>query len=185
MIDGWEAAIKTMAIGERAVVKISDPTLGYGANGVPPVVPPDAEIELDIEVMDSNAPLKLDFNDIGNQNLAPTKASEIAKVFEEKMQKKAEAGELEEKEGLDFWIDRFQNAYIFGLFDSETGETPPWFLRPSITFPLAFLVVGGAFYFVVASGGITQRGEQIKDELDQVLLASFLASTVNFPNLGL
>lgn len=55
MIEGWEYAIKTMKIGERAVVRISDPSLGYGQSGVPPVVPPDAEIEIDLEILDAAA----------------------------------------------------------------------------------------------------------------------------------
>jgi len=55
MIAGWEEAIQTMKIGERAIVRIANPELGYGAEGVPPVVPANAEIELDLEILDCKA----------------------------------------------------------------------------------------------------------------------------------
>jgi hypothetical protein len=62
MIDGWEEAIKTMRVGERAIVRISDPNLGYGAAGFAPVVPPNAVIELDLEVLDAKARSAIDFD---------------------------------------------------------------------------------------------------------------------------
>jgi hypothetical protein len=62
MIDGWEEAIKTMRVGERAIVRITNPAMGYGADGVPPVVPPNAEIELDLEVLESKARSAIDFD---------------------------------------------------------------------------------------------------------------------------
>ena len=62
MIDGWEEAIKTMRVGERAIVRITDPELGYGAAGVAPVVPPNAVIELDLEVLDAKARSAIDFD---------------------------------------------------------------------------------------------------------------------------
>jgi hypothetical protein len=62
MIDGWEAAIKTMRIGERAVVRINDPNLGYGAAGFAPIIPPNAEIELDLEILDAKARSSIDFD---------------------------------------------------------------------------------------------------------------------------
>ena len=62
MIDGWEEAIKTMRVGERAIVRITDPNLGYGAAGVVPVVPPNAVIELDLEIMDAKARSAIDFD---------------------------------------------------------------------------------------------------------------------------
>jgi hypothetical protein len=59
----------------------------------------------------------------------------------------------------------------YGLFEGETGERPPWFLRPSITFPLAFAIVGAAFFFVYSQGAITERGVQSVDELDEIILS--------------
>ena len=79
-----------------------------------------------------------------------------------------------EKEGLEAWIEKAKNFYFFGLFEGETGEAAPWFLRPSITFPIAFLIVGAAFYVTYISGAITEKGTQSTDELDEIILSSIL-----------
>lgn len=42
MIRGWDAAVRTMREGERATVHINNPNFGYGEEGVPPFVPPNA-----------------------------------------------------------------------------------------------------------------------------------------------
>ena len=39
----------------------------------------------------------------------------------------ADAGELE---GLDKVVAWVKNIYIFGLFEGETGEEAPWYLKP-------------------------------------------------------
>ena len=77
-----------------------------------------------------------------------------------------------EKEGLEGFIEKAKNFYFFGLFEGETGQQAPWFLRPSITFPLAFLIVGAAFYVSYVSGAITERGASVTDELDEIILSS-------------
>ena len=50
VIPGWDAAIRRMSVGERAVVHIS-PELGYGPEGRPPLVPPNADLEFEIELI--------------------------------------------------------------------------------------------------------------------------------------
>lgn len=45
-------------------------------------------------------------------------------------------------------------------------------MKPSITFPLAFLVVGLAFYVSLAGGAISERGMPSTDELDEIIIAS-------------
>lgn len=77
-----------------------------------------------------------------------------------------------EREGFDGWLDKARNYYFFGFFEGETGEQAPWFLRPSITFPIAFVIVGATFYVAFAFGGIKERGAQITDELDEIILSS-------------
>ena len=64
-----------------------------------------------------------------------------------------------------------KNFYFYGLFEGETGERPPWFLRPSITFPIAFAIVGAAFYVSFVGGAISERGLQKTDELDEIILS--------------
>lgn len=76
-----------------------------------------------------------------------------------------------EKEGLEGLIEKAKTFYFFGFFEGETGEQAPWILRPSITFPIAFAVVGLGFYITYAVGGISERGAQITDELDDIILS--------------
>jgi len=93
----------------------------------------------------------------------------LAAAFEERQ---AAAADKEQLEGLEAWLAKAKNFYFYGLFEGETGERPPWFLRPSITFPLAFLIVGAAFYISYISGAITERGAQVTDDLDEIILSS-------------
>jgi hypothetical protein len=75
-----------------------------------------------------------------------------------------------EKEGIEGWIETAKGWYFFGLFEGETGEESPWYLKPSITFPLAFLIVGAAFVVSYQFGAISERGAQSTDELDDLIL---------------
>ena len=78
MIQGWDKAIRTMNVGERAVVRISDPSLGYGDVGVPPLIPPGAEIEVDLEVLDSQPPMaNIDFDNLAMADNTPVRCLRI------------------------------------------------------------------------------------------------------------
>ena len=175
MIDGWDKALRTMRVGERSIVRIHNAQdFGYGPQGVPPVVPPNAELEFDIRILDAQpATANIDFDSLATADRTPRTASEIAAAFEQRQAvRAAEMEGKEQKEGLEAFLEKAKNFYFFGLFEGETGERPPWFLRPSITFPLAFVTVGAAFYVTFAGGGINQRGAQIKDELDEIILST-------------
>ena len=175
MIDGWEKSIRGMRVGERSIIRITDPNLAYGSQGVPPLVPPNAVVELDVEILDSQPPtVNIDFDNLALDN-TPTTAAEIARAFEARQAAKVDQVE---KEGLEAFIDKIRTSYFYGLFEGETGQQAPWYLRPSITFPLAFLVVGLAFYISLASGAITERGAQSTDELDEIILSSRSITTV-------
>ena len=74
MIPGWEKAVRSMSIGERAVVRITDPELGYGASGVPPLVPANAELEFDIEILDAQPPMaNIDFDSLATADSTPVR----------------------------------------------------------------------------------------------------------------
>jgi hypothetical protein len=179
MIDGWEKAISTMSIGERAVVRITNPELGYGSKGVPPLIPPNAEIELDMEILDAQPPLEaIDFDTLAmSDQMTPRTAGSIAAAYEQRQQQKA----LEpQKEGLEAFIEKVRNFYFFGFFEGETGQQAPWYLRPSITFPIAFLVVGAAFYVSLLGGAISERGAPTTDELDSIILTDLVLMTQLF-----
>jgi len=75
-----------------------------------------------------------------------------------------------EKEGIEGWIETAKGWYFFGFFEGETGEEAPWILRPSITFPIAFAIVGAAFAVSFVGGAISERGVQSTDELDDLIL---------------
>ena len=90
-----------------------------------------------------------------------------------------------EKEGLEGFIERAKNFYFFGFFEGETGQQAPWILRPSITFPIAFAIVGLAFYVSYIAGAISEKGAETRDELDEIVLqTTFLLDYFNV-NLNL
>jgi len=175
MVEGWNMAVRTMEEGERAIVRINNPELAYGSDGVPPIIPPNAPIEFDIEILEVAAPLNAeDLDMLGFADpLTPRTAGRISETYDQKMAIKA----LEpQKEGLAAWIETVQNYYFFGFFEGETGEQAPWFLRPSITFPIAFLIVGATFAVSYFSGAITERGAPSTDELDQLITSAQVLS---------
>ncbi len=51
VIPGWEAGLTGMKVGERRVLEIS-PDYAYGAAGYPPVIPPNATLLFQIELVD-------------------------------------------------------------------------------------------------------------------------------------
>jgi peptidylprolyl isomerase len=50
VIKGWDEGIQKLRVGERATL-IIPPSLGYGAKGYPPVIPPDATLVFIVEVV--------------------------------------------------------------------------------------------------------------------------------------
>lgn len=56
MIKGWEISLASMSVGENAVIRIEKNAaeqFGYGSKGVYPLIPPDAIIEMEMEILDS------------------------------------------------------------------------------------------------------------------------------------
>ena len=75
MVPGWDKALRTMNVGERSVFRLTDPELGYGSAGVPPLVPANAELEFDIELLDMQSPMNnIDFDSIATADNTPVRS---------------------------------------------------------------------------------------------------------------
>lgn len=197
MVPGWDAALRSMTVGERAVVRITDPSLGYGgANsdkrgaaalaallGVDPAQASTALLEFDIQVLAAQSAASaaqvfdMNFDAMALEDDTPKTAEEIAAAYQVRMANKAP-----EKEGLEGWIDTVKNYYFFGFFEGETGEEAPWYLKPSITFPIAFAIVGAAFYVSLLSGAISEKGAQSVDELDVIVTTTMMTLLSGVPS---
>lgn len=169
MIDGWELALQSMRGGERSVVRLTDPKFAYGTEGFPPVVPESAVVELQLEVLDVEQ--GVDLGTIASADpLKPRTPASIAAAYSTRREQIA-IEDADKKEGIEGMIEKFKTYYFFGFFEGETGQQAPWYLRPSITFPIAFAIVGAAFWVSYAGGAISSRGGQIKDELDEIIVS--------------
>uniref|UniRef100_A0A7S1TBH7 peptidylprolyl isomerase n=1 Tax=Compsopogon caeruleus TaxID=31354 RepID=A0A7S1TBH7_9RHOD len=150
VIKGWEVAVATMRKGERAKITCA-PAYAYGRRGAPPVIPQNATLEFEVELLSITRGASEDerkspqrFSD-DNPDV-PRTPDEIANAYFAKMASKTNEG------GGGFW-ERF---YFISPFASQSGQAPPWWINPNITFVGVFVLVGLAFYLVFVSGGIRQ-----------------------------
>jgi FKBP-type peptidyl-prolyl cis-trans isomerase len=140
-----------MRNGETAELVI-EPAYAYGRRGMPPVIKSNARLTFEVQVIATKGGKADDKRD-GMMNVPEYNPSvartpdEISRSYEARMQTQAER-----KANLTF----FERFYFISPFASQTGQAPPWYLTPVITFSLIFVGVGVAFYLVVFSGGVHQ-----------------------------
>ncbi|KAG0295712.1 FK506 binding protein proline rotamase rapamycin-binding protein [Linnemannia gamsii] len=53
VIQGWDEGVPKMSLGEKAVLQIT-PDFGYGARGYPPVIPQNAHLTFEVELLKIN-----------------------------------------------------------------------------------------------------------------------------------
>lgn len=145
VIKGWEAGVATMRRGEVAEFEIS-PQYAYGRRGMPPVIPGNATLTFEIELLDFKGGEKEDIKKVAEFNPEVARTPEaIAKDYGTRLETQAER-----RKGMSL-LDRF---YIISPFASQTGERPPWWINPNITFVIILAFCGLGFYLVVLSGAI-------------------------------
>jgi len=146
VIKGWEIGVKTMKIGEKSKFSIF-PEYAYKKKGIPPIIPPNAKLTFEIELLDiieiSETEKKLKKKSLAE---IPRTPEDISKEFKNKM---ASKGNLSKKK-------TFDDFFFISPFKSQSGEEAPWWLNPNITFVLVFSIVFILFFTIFSIGGIHQ-----------------------------
>lgn len=145
VIKGWEAGVATMKKGEKAILTIL-PGYAYGRRGMPPVIPANATLEFEITLKDFVGRKDEDIKRVAEFN--PTVArtpDEIDAEYRERLKTR------EERRKNMSLLERF---YIISPFASQTGEKPPWWINPNITFVTIMLGVAAGAYLVYLSGAV-------------------------------
>jgi len=55
VIKGWDEGVLQLTRGSRAILKVS-PDYAYGARGFPPVIPPNAALKFEVELLEIKPP---------------------------------------------------------------------------------------------------------------------------------
>ena len=169
MIRGWDEAITSMNIGESATFAIKG-DYGYGAAGIPGVVPPNAHLKVDIKVLawlgNSLNPESLFSKDLDIDPFISSTPEAIQRDYD-KMQQSKEVREKYKGSIVDIYLRRIRNiSFGFGgsgFFVSQSGEKAPWYLNPNLTFPAMILITIGAAAVTFSTGSIKEKGVKVSD----------------------
>ncbi|GJQ08636.1 hypothetical protein GpartN1_g427.t1 [Galdieria partita] len=131
VIRGWDIALLSMKEGETAKIRCS-PSYAYGEKGVPPVIPPNAFLTFEIQLVKVERLLNTP------SSVKDSDSIDASAVVDSKPKDEQKP-------------ERF---YFISPFASQTGEQAPWWLNPLITFSVIFILIGIAFTIVVQSGAL-------------------------------
>jgi FKBP-type peptidyl-prolyl cis-trans isomerase len=163
MIRGWDIGVGSMRIGERAKIHIPS-KYAYGAKGVDPVIAPDTDVEVDIRIIawlgNQLNPESLFSKDL---DIDPFVASTPEAIQAEFDNRQAKMDDKYKGNIFQMYFNRLKNiSFGFGgsnFFASQSGERPPWWLNPNITFPSMISITLAAFIVVLSFGGVKEKGE--------------------------
>lgn len=180
MIKGWDIAMSSMTIGEKAFFEISS-KYAYGEKGVGSIIPSGADIELDVKVLawlgNQLRPESLFSKDLDVDPFIASTPESIRAEYEEMQVQK---NDKYEGSVFDIYLRRLKNiSFGFGgsgFFQSQSGEKAPWYLNPNLTFPAMFIIVLAAFFTVVTTGSVREKGIQEMDlEVATLYIRSMLS----------
>ena len=175
-VKGWDLAVRSLAEGESAAFEC-DASYAYGPSGVPPAVRGGEGLRFDIAAVGYRGNVRTSSSFASDKPLTPRTAGAIKAEYERRRDARAAGAEdaavakLERdaatagdalatlRNVASDVADGVRGFYFFGFFESQTGETPPWYLRPALTFPAIFAGVGLAFYVLVGTDAILLRGD--------------------------
>lgn len=162
LIKGWDVAISSMQVGERATFAL-EPQYGYGSTGVAPVIPPNAQIDIDIKILawlgNQLRPETIFSKDLDVDPFIASTPETIQAEYDE-----MEARKEDKYQGniLQIYLRRLRNiSFGFGgsgFFTSQSGEKAPWYLNPNLTFPFMITIVIAAFITVLSTGSVKEKG---------------------------
>lgn len=166
-IKGWDIGISSMKVGEKATFTLSG-KYGYGNKGVDPIIPPNAEIIVDLNILawlgNQLQPESLFQKDLDIDPFVASTPEQIQEEFDQMQAKKVDkyAGSI-----FDIYWNRIKSISFgfngVGFFTSQSGEKAPWYLNPNITFPSMITFVLVAFLTVFYSGGVKEKGSRSID----------------------
>eukprot|EP01039_Chlorochromonas_danica_P001439 gene1439-1564_t len=166
-IKGWDIAVGSMKVGEKAQFSVSS-NYGYGVKGVGKVIPANADLEFQINVLatlgNELQPESLFQKDL---NVDPFLAQTPEAIQAEYDKLQARKSDRFKGNIFDIYLRRLSNI-SFGFagsnfFASQSGERPPWYLNPNLTFPAMIAFVVAAFVVVLSSGGVKEKGIPMND----------------------
>jgi len=112
-IRGFDAALRTMRVGEAAQFRLA-PEYGYGAEGVAPVIDGGATLDFEVEVLDYRGNVFSAATFADATPLTPRTPQEIKAEFERRQDERSGESDLE---GVEWAINKIRTTYLFGFFE--------------------------------------------------------------------